>query len=226
MKKTIWLREEIPIADELLALAPKLMEEFLNFHDDFVKGDFQHGKPYDNPYFDTSKTPSREAAWKVDALKYSYPAANISVKYYDNDAVRSRFPTAVELTEKWGEDCPISTYSIIEANSVIQRHTGPENRDNEFLRIHIPLIVPEGDIFFEVEGVEIDWSDLFGFDNQCIHSAYNNSPHRRLVYLIDIRREKLGIPIGQKYNPIIETFIPKFVRGKLPKLLHSKQRLG
>lgn len=224
MRKTLWLREEIPIADELLALAPKLTEEFLNFHDDFIEGNFRHGKPYDNPFFDTTKAPSREAAWKVEGLKYVYPAANISVKFYDDENVRLRFPTAVSLTEKWGQDCAISSYSIIEANSIIKRHTGPENRDNEFLRIHIPLIVPEGDIFFEVEGVEIDWSDLFGFDNQCIHSAHNNSPYRRLVYLIDIRREILGIPIGEKYTPIREMQIPKFVRGKLPKLLHSKQR--
>jgi Aspartyl/Asparaginyl beta-hydroxylase len=225
MTKTIWLREEIPIADELLALAPKLTEEFLQYHDDFIVGDFKNGKPYSNPHLPVSSVPSRAEAWKIDPLKYTYPLKNVAWHLFKDNDIRNRFPTAVALTEKYGTDCPISSYSIIEANAIIQRHTGPENRDNEFLRIHIPLIIPEGDIFFEVEGIEIDWSDLFGFDNQKIHSAHNHSPHRRLVYLIDISRTRLGIPIGEKYNPIREGQIPPFVRGAVPKLLHTKQRI-
>ena len=39
-EKTIWLREEINIADELMAYAPKLLEEFLARHPDFIDGDF------------------------------------------------------------------------------------------------------------------------------------------------------------------------------------------
>ena len=224
MRKTIWLREEIPIADELLSLAPKLTEEFLNFHDDFINGEFRNGRPYHNPHLPVEDVPSRSESWKVDPLKYTYADENISYRMFDDESVKNKFPTAVALTEKWGDDCPISTYSIIEANAVIQRHTGPENRHREFLRIHIPLIIPEGDIFFEVEGVEVDWSDLFGFDNQCIHSAHNYSPYRRLVYLIDIKREKLGIPIGEEFDPLREYQIPPFVRGTHPKILHSKQR--
>jgi hypothetical protein len=33
--KKYWLREEIPIADELLALVPALTKEFLDYHTDF-----------------------------------------------------------------------------------------------------------------------------------------------------------------------------------------------
>ena len=99
-----------------------------------------------------------------------------------------------------------------------------ENRDGRTLRIHIPLLVPPGDIFFEVEGVEVDWSDLFGFNNQHIHSAFNLTPKRRLVYLIDITTEKLGIPALSGADFERQHSIPLFKRGALPKLLHPHQR--
>jgi hypothetical protein len=223
-EKGIWLREEINIADELMELAPKLTEEFLAFHDDFIDGDFTKGAPYVNETFDTSLVQNRSEAWKVDSLKYTYKEKKILNEYFKTDK-RNRFPTAAYLTEKYGDDCPCSSYSILDKDSIIYRHTGIENRDNEFIRIHIPLIVPEGDIFFEVEGTEVDWQDLFGFDNQCIHSAYNHTQHRRLVYLLDIHRSVLDIPIGRPYDIHREMLAPPFVRGAKPKLLHNKQRI-
>ncbi len=219
-----WLREEISIADELLSLAPKLTEEFLNHHQDFLEGAFAKGIPYRNPTFDTNDLQSKMDAWKTDPIKYTYKPANISFDLTKDVRAKKIFPTAIALTKKYANECAISSYSIIEANSVITRHTGPENRSSEFLRIHIPLIVPEGDIFFECEGYEIDWSDIWGFDNQLIHSAYNNSNHRRLVYLIDISRKFLGLSPGQEYDPEREKHIPPFVRGALPKVLHTCQK--
>jgi hypothetical protein len=221
MRKSIWLRKEISIADELLSLAPKLTEEFLAYHTDFIEGNFSKGVPYINETFDTNNIKSHEHAWKIDGLKYVYKEKNIILDPFKNNEIKTRFPTAVALTERWGEDCPISTYSILEKNSVIERHTGIENRNGEFLRIHIPLIIPKGDIFLEVEGVEIDWSDLFGFDNQFIHSAYNYTDHRRLVYLIDIRRSAIGIEPGEKTNKKRYKDVPPFVRGQYPKIQHE-----
>ena len=82
----------------------------------------------------------------------------------------------------------------------------------------------------EVEGLVNAWKatpsehNLFGFDNQCIHSAYNYTDQRRLVYLIDIHRSVLGFPMGRPYDIHREVMAPPFERGKLPKLLHTKQR--
>lgn len=221
--KQYWLREEISIADELLALAPALTKEFLDYHTDFVSGDFVKGKPYNNPTFDTTKIQSRAEAWKTEPLKYTYKEKDINVNLYADPVIKQRFPTAAALTEKYLDDCGISGFSILEKQSVIKRHTGIENRDNEFVRIHVPLIVPEGDIFFECEGIEIDWSDIWGFDNQLVHSAYNYTDYRRLVYLIDIKRTTLGIPVGEKYNREREFSMPSFTRGQLPKVYHSCQ---
>ena len=70
-----------------------------------------------------------------------------------------------------------------------------ENRRKQYVRCHIPLIVPQGDIKFEIErSIIIDWSNVFAFDNQCEHSAWNNSSHRRLVFLIDLHRSIVNWP--------------------------------
>jgi hypothetical protein len=54
MRKSIWLRKEISIADELLSLAPKLTQEFLAYHTDFIEGNFSKVVPYINETFDTN----------------------------------------------------------------------------------------------------------------------------------------------------------------------------
>lgn len=223
-RKSIWLREEISIADELLALAPKLLEEFLAYHSDFLDGDFAKGVPYQNPNFDTGPYKSRPDAWKIDPLKYTNPRHNLMYDGTKTEQLCLRYPTATALTKKYGDHCPVSAYSVIEHNAVIARHTGVENRDGLYVRIHIPLLVPPGDIFFEVEGVEIDWSDLFAFDNQFIHSAYNYTDQRRLVYLLDIHRDVLGIEPGIKTNFERYDTVPPFVRGQLAKMLHTCQQ--
>jgi len=222
--KTYWLREEIPIADDLMSYAPKLLEEFLAYHQDFIEGDFLKGRPYTNPFVDINKIQNRDFAWKLEGFKYTFKAKDLHLDLLSDEDTQKRFPTAVALTKKYNDVCASSSYSILERNNIITRHTGIENRDNEIIRIHIPLLVPPGDIFFEVEGIEIDWSDLFGFDNQLVHSAHNTTNNRRLVYLIDINREYLGIPIGEKYSFTREQNCPPFVRGAKPKVLHAKQR--
>lgn len=228
--KTIWLREEIPIADELLSLAPKLTAEFLAYHNDFIDGAFAKSWSYDsqmakeNINIDIDKIISKRGVWKIEGIRYSNPTYNIYKDDSDLPEMRERYPTAVALTKKYSDVCQISLYSALEPHGCIQRHTNFENINREFLRIHIPLIIPEGDIYFEVEGTEIDWTDLYGFDDQAVHSGCNHTEKRQLVYLLDIRRSYLGIPEGPVYDKEREKKCPAFERGALPKLLHSHQK--
>jgi hypothetical protein len=195
MTKKIFTKDEIPIADYLMSYKDALTAEFLNYHQDFLDGEFKKGV-VTRPIYSVEKFISTPDAWKSTWVKYVFAHMKELLPFQ----ARRFFPTAIKLTNEFGGDCPISSYSVLEANSIIHRHTGPENRDGLFLRIHIPLIVPEGDIFFEVGGEVIRWDDIFAFDNQTIHSAYNYSNKRRLVYLIDIRRSRLNMPAGRQFD--------------------------
>ena len=64
------------------------------------------------------------------------------------------------------------------------------------MRIHVPLYVPEGELYFEVCNQEIDWTKTFGFNNQWIHSAYNESQEHRAVFSVDLHRNLLDLPTG------------------------------
>lgn len=223
--KRYWLREELSIADEFMSHVPALREEFLAYHTDFVDGDYTKGMPVSALLPKNANTAQGDSdyPWKIEPMKYTWDKENINIRMYNDPVIRQRFPTAAALTEKWADDSGCSTYSILEKNTVILRHTGKENRDNEYVRIHVPLIVPEGDIFFECEGEEIDWSDIWGFNNQLTHSAHNTTDKRRLIFLIDIRRSAIGLPPEPKYDPEREKTIPDFVRGAMPKVYHTCQ---
>jgi hypothetical protein len=229
--KKYWLREELLCADELMALVPALTKEFLDYHTDYHTS-FSKGKTIESQgELLTGEADSRTVyvgnqlnSWKLDFITYTDETKNIKNRLYLDTALSERYPTATALVKKWDKDCGIAGYSSVEPNSIIERHTGHENVDNEYIRIHIPLIIPKGDIFLECEGVEIDWSDIWGFNNQLTHSVYNNTNERRLAFVIDLRRSTIGLPPEPKYDPIREAKIPPFVRGARPKVYHTCQR--
>jgi hypothetical protein len=219
-QKKYWLREDLRCADEFTALIPKLRDEFLEYHYDFVDGDYKKAIFVSDTLPNSKYVLNNPDAWKSEPMKYEYAKENIYQNMYESERAKN-FPTAVALTKKWGTDCAITSYSVLEKDAHLFRHTGKENRDNKFIRIHVPLIVPEGDIGFECEGVEISWADIWGFNNQLAHSAWNNSGKRRLVFIIDIRRQAIGLPDEPPYDPDREAQMPPFQRGELPRVYHT-----
>lgn len=193
--QAIYRRHEIPYVDHLMTYKDALVKEFLEFHDNWFNADEDvKGLVLSRPggrnieYFLSDPN-----AWKASWFRYEFTPGG---KVATNIENLQHFPTVEKILTELEGQLGIVMYSILEANSVISRHTGPENRTGEYLRIHLPLIVPDGDIFLEVNGEEIDWSEPFGFNNQYIHSAHNYSSQRRLVFLIDIKRSFLGLPPG------------------------------
>jgi hypothetical protein len=172
----------IPSPDDASQRFPDAVTEILRTPDD------EHGVSKANP-----------EGWKNIEFKYHDPYSNVHWDI-DPDYAMRNFPTAYKLVQEYGDDCPIASYSYMAPGTILNRHTGPENRDGDFIRVHIPLIIPPGDVFFEVDGEEIDWSDIFAFDNQLVHSAHNLTNEHRLIFLIDIRRTRIGLPQGQLWN--------------------------
>ena len=141
-------------------------------------------------------------SWMANNLRYGLDhkphwISEDSEIHYDFTIDNPNIPTARKLLDRWTpEECPIASYSILRADSVIKRHTGIENRLGNYMRIHVPLYVPEGELYFEVCNLEIDWTKTFGFNNQWIHSAYNESQEHRAVFSIDLHRNLLDLPTG------------------------------
>lgn len=221
MHKCIWQQEEIPIADYLSSFKDDLKNDFLKGFNSLKealeevspslneeRGDLsQKVKDY---LVHTNKKPNLNS-WKAQTFKYVHPDENI--KFIDEDIkIKQRFPTAFKLIKEFDNDCAIVNYSGLAPHTIINRHTGVENRSGEFIRIHIPLIIPKGDVFLEVYGQEQKWDNLFGFNNQYPHSAYNNTDEYRLIFLIDIRRTRAGLTKGEPYNEEIEKNAKPFVR--------------
>jgi hypothetical protein len=241
--QAIYQSHEIPCADYLMSLREKLTEEFLegfgSLEEAAIAEDYcgrtlgwdyqgyngattqQDVEPLrlETVNKATNQLEENLDSWKTMLLKYETRTPTwgddmkITLEDLRPDLVK-RYPTAWELTQKYGEYCPISNYSIIAPKTVLRRHTGPENRTGKYVRIHIPLIIPEGDIFLEVNGEKVDWSDLFGFNNQLAHSAWNLSNEYRLVYIIDLDREHIGLPPGSLYDERLEKYAKPFSKEK------------
>lgn len=225
----IYHRHEIPIADYLMSFKDALVSEFLKGKSlpEMInaKGRNVMQKKSDRPAYleptpDVDNSRFHDAVTEilrtgVDENNMSIPNPegwkNIEFKYHspdesnihwdmDEEYALENYPTAWKLIQEFGDDCPVASYSYMAPNTVLHRHTGPENRKGEFIRIHIPLIIPQGDLFFEVDGEETNWNDIFAFDNQLVHSAHNLSDGHRLIFLIDLKRSRIGLPPGQLFN--------------------------
>ena len=234
--KIYWRRHELPCADYLMSHQDALREDFMRGYTTLeeaakaqtslvmkpwrLKDRLDRGFPAEEVAnsVTTDGKPNFEA-WRSMPFRYERHD-HMDINYTAPESERERYPTAYKLITEYGDDCPICSYNVLAPNSVLDRHTGPENRTGEFIRIHIPLIIPEGDVFFEALGEEIDWSDIWAFHNQFAHSAHNYTNEWRLVFIIDLRRTSIGLPPGQPYDIKNEsTHVPPFVRKNKPEQL-------
>lgn len=214
-QKHIYKREDFPKdAEYMMSLAEGLRNDYINYHINVLDKDPSKEKLVgENTYMGSVEhlldTPG---TWKSISMKYRHEDMVLD----PDEELKQHFPTAVKLTEYYGDDCPLSNYSTIEAGTVIHRHTGIENRTGKYIRVHIPLIIPEGDLFFEVAGEVVRWDDIFAFNNQKVHSAWNNTDKRRAVFIIDVDRERLGLPPGIPYDAMRDevTVTPFIYKGK------------
>jgi Aspartyl/Asparaginyl beta-hydroxylase len=228
--QAIYKREEIPIADYLMSFQQDLiddyMEGFSSLKEAILAQSFpvldrrERGQPlHETEHLIKTKDENGEFvpnvnAWQSGGIRYRHPDANIKSELDAKLPKAKKWKTACKIVEEFGEDCPIANYSAIAPNSVLGRHTGVENRTGVFVRFHIPLIIPIGDVFLEVNGEETTWDDCFAFNNQLPHSAHNYTDEYRLIFLIDFRRSRIGMPPAPAYDKRLELLAKPFNRNK------------
>lgn len=214
--KNVYIGKEIKFYHLLKALIPSLTDDFYKAHPDFQSSNKFVSVPYyTNPSGTNDKlykSTTNEAAWKMSGIK-GYG------KFKEN--TKTLYPTGYELASAFGDDCYIACYSIFEPNTILYRHTGVENRKAKYIRIHIPLFIPPGDIGFEVEGQEVYWDDIFAFNNQKLHSGWNNTDQRRLVFLLDLSREILNLPSAPEWYSGMNDHVPVFEKTRDPNLKYE-----
>jgi hypothetical protein len=229
--QAIYKRSEIPVADYLMSYQQALTDEFIAGFDSLEHAIQTRGidnldrRKFGIPLDYTvnqikTKVPGTDtyepnvSSWKSVGFRYERHDNQVDISYTldENSEYAKCYPTAYKLIKEFGAHCPIANYSCMAPHSILHRHTGPENRTGKYIRIHIPLIIPVGDIFLEVNGEEVNWSDLFGFNNQLAHSSHNLSPYYRLIFLIDLDREYIGMSPGNVYNPMYERLAKPFIR--------------
>lgn len=73
-------------------------------------------------------------------------------------------------------------FSAILPGGVIQWHVDKYDEDEKYVRVHLPLIVPVGDLGITVQDKTHVWEQgrLFCFDPSAIHTAWNKTDQIRL----------------------------------------------
>ena len=206
--KNIYRGREVKYYDFLMSQRQGLIDEFLKSYPDFV--DSESLAPIDKaiPEFSSVIT-YNEKGDTSDTFKDFLTPGKASWNTLPTSTLfgqelkdrQSFFPTAFKIKEFFGDNVRALTYSSLEPNSAIFRHVGIENKEATHIRIHIPLLVPDGDIGFEVWGEEVYWDDIFAFNNQKVHSAWNHTNKRRLVFLLDVKRSYMDMPPAPEWYP-------------------------
>jgi len=231
MEKKIWIGEEIPIAHKLLKYREGLINDFMkgfdNLEDAIMANTINSIQPqYLNVSLEEAKkflvqqdpitrkwNPTFDV-WRSTLLRNKVELnGKVELDEYASEEDAKKFPTAMALLDEFSDACYGLVYSGLGPRSILQRHVGPENIDGLYLRVHLPLIIPKGDVFLEVDNEEVTWDQLMGFNNQYLHSAHNYTNEWRLVMIMDLRRELIGMEPG-KYNDQSDRIgVDPFVRG-------------
>jgi len=211
-EKYIYYAEDLPFSDQFRQLIPKLRKEFLD-HYAQLELPLPDGTNVSSQYHLTQA----KNGWRSRGIKYNGNWED------GEEIIKEQFPTAHKLVSTFGTDCPLASYSVLMAGGNIGLHNGDkENYDSTYLRVHIPLIVPDTNpnvIGLEVMGEKVGWNDVWAFMNTGLHTAWNKSDQHRLVFIIDIHKGILGL---KPYKPrMFKNQILEYLRLYINRMLRT-----
>lgn len=154
------------------SLVPQMRQDFLN----------AHGLNTSNiPLYETAEKLDKQKKWKMSVLKI--------MGEWDQEA-KIKYPTLNKLVEDWGDICRGAGYSILEPGGNVITHTDTEEDHENYVIVHVPLIVPQGDVGFMENDYTGTWveGDSFILDVESPHSIWNFTDHSRVVILLELKK--------------------------------------
>ena len=188
--KNIYTGNEVKFSALFGAVQESLFRDFVTAHPEFLENTKEISGMRNNA---ATHAYNSTGAWKVGPIKH-YEAGWIKLNC-------DRYRTGYALASAFGNECVTAGYSVLEPGGVIYRHTDTCNRAAKYIRVHIPLSIPDGDLGFEVSGETVHWNEIFAFNNQKLHSAWNLTGFPRLIFAIDLTRECMGLPLAPAWQP-------------------------
>lgn len=165
------------LRDLINSLIPALKEDFLN----------AHGMDTSNiPMYDVGEKLDIHKKWKMSVLKI--------MGEWDAEA-KTRYPNFNKFVEDLGITCRSAGYSILEPGGNVITHTDTEEGHENYVIVHVPLIVPEGDIGFFENDVKGKWveGECFILDVESPHSIWNYTDKSRVVVLLELLKKDVYV---------------------------------
>ncbi len=111
---------------------------------------------------------------------------------YDYPFGRSEYQHKAHRTARIIKECVpnhgAAGFTLLKPGAEIHPHRG---LIGAILRIHLPLIVPLGDVAFKVRDEIREWQEgkAWVFNDRLHHQAWNHTQHDRYLLVIDFKRQ-------------------------------------
>ena len=159
-----------------------------------------YSSPEDEDVQDRQNSPY-PATWTVFPLCHTFPADNLANRHMIGKTCAFA-PRTSALLRDLGPALRTALFSRLEPKTTLSAHTGWEDLANHVLRVHIPLVVPDGDQNDGLCGTWVDGcvethrrGEVVCFDDSKVHRAFNYTGGERIVLIIDLARPD-SFPIG------------------------------
>jgi hypothetical protein len=167
-----------------------------------------------------SHDPDKPPSWNVFPLCHCFPANQVENKKWI-PATCAQVPRTVALLKKHlGNTLRTALFSRLDAQSTLEAHTGWNDLANHVYRLHIPLVVPAGNLC----GVWVDgcvethrMGSVFLLDDSKIHRAFNYSTQDRIVLILDLARPS-SLPVGTAtggHSEELDQFIEQMGKSRI-----------
>ena len=145
-----------------------------------------------------STKPDGSPSWNVFPLCHCFPANQIERRKWIETTCSFVPKTTALLKEHLGDALRTALFSRLDPSTTLAAHVGWDDLANHVYRLHLPVVVPEGDLCGTwVDGCVETHKQYrpLCFDDSKTHRAFNYSSEDRVVLILDLARPP-GLPLG------------------------------